>query len=92
MKKRLKDKITIVWSIDDVKMVWEDIYPEIAFSKTDLRKVLRDVDEAHDANFGITYDTIEYCLREYVVKHPPVVHAEDCAINLNARHACSCRK
>ncbi len=46
--------ITLVWSIDDVQMVREDLNDEQAF------KVLLYVERNHDASRGVNWDVIEW--------------------------------
>ena len=49
-----EDSISIVWSIDDVKEVREDLDDEQAM------EVLEFVKDKHDATLGITWDTLQY--------------------------------
>jgi hypothetical protein len=60
---RKEDQISIVWSVDDILMIAEDY--DVEMSKEDARKILKDMDKAHDANDGITWDTIHIHVKRY---------------------------
>ena len=48
----MKDYITIIWSIEDVKQV-------SPMTDSQARNVLSYIEQNHDANRGITWQTIE---------------------------------
>lgn len=71
-----KDKRSIVWSVDDFitqaeqsfskyieARCWQDIYDESKFQNA-LYEMIR----KHDANYGITWDTVNFYLDEYCLK------------------------
>jgi len=49
-------QIAIIWDIDDVKMVNNNLTDEQAF------EVLQNLDHYHDANYGICWHTIGYTI------------------------------
>jgi len=51
-------QIAIIWDIDDVKMVNNNLTDEQAF------EVLQNLDFFHDANYGICWEAIEVTIRE----------------------------
>lgn len=48
------NSIAIIWCIDDVKSIREDLNDEQCLD------VLNYADRKHDASMGITYDTLQY--------------------------------
>ena len=79
-----KDKRSMVWSVDDFIIqaennwentkksfgdiykdatCWQDVYDESKFQNA-LYEMIR----KHDANYGITWDTIDFYLDEYCLK------------------------
>ncbi len=49
-----KDQIEIIWHIDDVK----EVAPEV--TDDEAREVLRLVNKEHDAEIGVSWDTLRY--------------------------------
>lgn len=50
-------KITITWGDDDVRHVAKDM--KVTLTNEQIIDVLDYVDNTHDANYGITWDTIQ---------------------------------
>lgn len=59
-KDEKKDSIEIVWHIDDIKQQNESLTDDQA------RKILKNLEEKHDCNFGITWETIDYEIERYL--------------------------
>lgn len=59
-----EDSIAIIWNIYDVFSQAED--RGIECSNKEARGILQLMDRKHDANNGITWDTIDYHLDELV--------------------------
>ncbi len=66
-----KNKRSIVWSVEDfiyraeqIKgTYWQDIY-----DKSKFEKQLYEMIDAHDANYGITWESVDYYLDECCLK------------------------
>ena len=56
------------WSIEDVRNVIEcnNIEEAECFTDDDCVRVLQRVAENFDANYGITWDSIEYAITQYI--------------------------
>ena len=56
------------WSIEDVRNVIEcnNIEEAECFTDDDCVRVLQRVAENFDANYGITWDSLEYAITEYI--------------------------
>ena len=52
------DKITIIWCIEDVKSLDDNLTDEQA------REVLRLAEKYHDCNIGISWDVLSYYISE----------------------------
>lgn len=50
----MEDEIQIIWCVDDVKSIAEDLTDE------ECRQVLEAVKSNHDATIGINWDVLEY--------------------------------
>jgi hypothetical protein len=50
---RLNDSIEVIWHLDDVKQIREDLDDD------ECREVLESVKDRHDCNNGITWETLE---------------------------------
>lgn len=48
-----EDSISLIWHVDDVLSVRPDL------TKAQAREVLQAVPDRHDANYGVTWDTLE---------------------------------
>lgn len=59
------NSIAIIWNIDDVRRVIEDYEMSINLSDEECLDVLRYIDRTHDAEFGVSCDTIFYAI-EYL--------------------------
>ena len=58
----MKDFV-ITWTEEDIRMVIADQEDtDFKFSDEDIEFVLEAMEESHDANFGISWDTVEYWL------------------------------
>ncbi len=60
-------QIAIIWDISDVQELRSDLDDEQAM------RVLREVDDMHDADYGITWETIDKCIQRL---YPPVWNKE----------------
>lgn len=60
------NSIAIIWCIDDVRKVLEDYesFDCLDLSDDDCLEVLGSIENNHDANYGISWDTIYYTLCE----------------------------
>jgi hypothetical protein len=56
------NSIAIIWCIDDVQKVIEDYDLDIELSDDECMDVLGYCDRKHDANFGISWETIYWTL------------------------------
>ena len=57
--------IGIFWGIEDVKQVAKDDY-NTELSDEDAWSVLDNIEEAHDCNYGVTWNHIHWGLEGYV--------------------------
>ncbi len=57
-EEEMPDQISLIWGIDDVKSVAEDLTDQ------ECREVLQLIKAGHDANFGTNWDTVESAAEE----------------------------
>lgn len=57
-----KDEIAIKWCVDDVLMQAEN--DDVQVTTSEARKILGKMEKYHDANNGITWDTISIYLQD----------------------------
>lgn len=66
LEDRQLDSISIVWHVEDVHYKDVDLYPEeIRLSSQQYREILQSIKHNHDANFGVTWETIESAIEAY---------------------------
>ena len=63
-KKKNRDILTITWCIEDV--LETDQAKENKLTDEEAREVLELQDRKHDANYGVSWDTIADCVEEIV--------------------------
>ena len=56
------DHISILWNVDDVKTQAKNM--KIKLNKKECREVLDQVLEGHDANYGISWQSLEYSIND----------------------------
>ena len=63
---KLPDSISIVWGISDVIGRAE----QNAYILTDqqAREILQEILRMHDANIGVTWDTLDFYISDYLLK------------------------
>ena len=56
------------WGIDDVRNIidYADITKAKSFTDEDCIRILEIVAECFDANYGITWDSLEYAITQYI--------------------------
>lgn len=62
-----KNKIAVVWCIDDVQAIQDDFDPETeksSLSDEQAQEILLSAFEHHDCNNGITWDSLHYWSKE----------------------------
>jgi hypothetical protein len=57
-------KITIIWTDEDIKSISKNM--NIILTKNQIGDILDNIYRYHDASLGITWDTIEYHIEEYM--------------------------
>ena len=60
-----QDKIAIVWSVEDIQLAAEQNH-HCQFTEEDAVHILESLLENHDAELGITWDTIHWCIDEEI--------------------------
>jgi hypothetical protein len=72
LEKYWADKIAIVWGIKDVFVIIdrlnEESKPIIQLTDEEAKEILDDVLENMDCEYGVTWETIEYALDEFLMK------------------------
>ena len=53
---------TIIWQVDDVKMQAENMDMEV--TDEECEEILSLLEHKHDACYGISWDTIDFCLQD----------------------------
>ena len=56
-------QIAIIWSTEDViEFASQD---GIKITEEEAMEILGDIDHRHDCNYGVTWDTLSYCINDY---------------------------
>ena len=55
-----------IWSVADVLIQAKNRDPKIKLTKADAEQILEDVDEHQDASLGISWDTIDVYINEFL--------------------------
>lgn len=72
-KTKYPEQIEIVWTVDDVLNLligideqsgMDILYRDLGMTRQEAARVLYEVERYHDANFGITWDTLHYWAEE----------------------------
>ena len=66
------EQIEIIWTVDDVLNMLAGIdkndndvlYRDLGMTRQEAARVLREVERHHDANDGVTWDTLRYWVEE----------------------------
>lgn len=66
LSKYWEDKIAEVWSVDDV--VDMAVAIDLEINDEEAKKILHTILDKHDANVGISWDTIETHIGNYILK------------------------
>lgn len=71
-----KNSIALIWSIDDVRHVLQDLKTRgwfikkyghaVKLSDEDCMEILEDVERYHDASMGVSWDTIEIYIEKFL--------------------------
>jgi len=65
-KKIYPEQISIVWSVEDVLGLEDNFcrtYADRGMTRQEAARVLHEVEQHHDANEGVTWDTLEYWVK-----------------------------
>lgn len=65
------DAIVLIWTIDDLLSFEDDQLEPYDIDEQDAREILRRVERAYDPSIGITWDTLDQAVREYVSARSP---------------------
>jgi len=66
LEDRQLDSISIVWHVEDVLYKDVELYPEgRRLSPRQCREILQSIKHNHDANYGVTWETIEDAIEAY---------------------------
>ena len=61
-----ENSICIIWCIDDIKSAMKNRQNPIEITDDECMEILDNMERRHDASLGITWDTIDYHLDEFV--------------------------
>ena len=67
MDKTYPEQISIVWSVEDVLGLEDNMcrtYADRGMTRQEAAHVLHEVEQHHDANIGVTWDILEFWVRE----------------------------
>lgn len=60
------NSIAIIWCVDDIKHMTKEMEIPIKLTDDQCMEILYDVHRRHDATIGITWDTLEYAIENYL--------------------------
>jgi len=60
------NSICIIWCIDDIKCAMTNRENPIEISDDECMDILTEIESNHDASLGISWDTIDYHLDEFI--------------------------
>ena len=61
-----ENSISIKWCIKDIRYAMDDREDKVDISDEECMDILSMIERKHDANIGITWDTIDYYLDEFI--------------------------
>ncbi len=60
------NSIAIIWCVDDIKHMTKEMEIPIKLTDDQCMEILYDVHRRHDATIGVTWDTLEYAIENYL--------------------------
>ena len=60
------NSIAIIWCVDDIKHMTKEMEIPIKLTDDQCMEILYDIHRRHDATIGITWDTLEYAIENYL--------------------------
>ena len=60
------NSIAIIWCVDDIKHMTKEMEIPIKLTGDQCMEILYDVHRRHDATIGVTWDTLEYAIENYL--------------------------
>ena len=59
------NSIAIVWTIEDVEYRLDEYYPKLKYTNDSCMDILHSVADDHDANYGVSWESIDYAIENY---------------------------
>jgi len=60
-----ENSVVIIWAIADVEYRLDEYYPKLKYTKENCMDILHDVVDDHDANYGVSWESIDYAIENY---------------------------
>ena len=60
------NSIALIWCVDDIKHMTKEMEIPIKLTDDQCMEILWEIDRRHDATIGITWDTLEYAIENYL--------------------------
>ena len=60
------NSIALIWCVDDIKHMTKEMEIPIKLTDDQCMEILYDIHRRHDATIGITWDTLEYAIENYL--------------------------
>jgi len=60
-----ENSIAIIWSIADVEYRLNEYYPELKYNDENCMDILYSIEDDHDANYGVNWESIDYAIENY---------------------------
>ena len=61
-----RNSIALIWCVDDIKHMTKEMEIPIKLTDDQCMEILYDVHRRHDATIGVTWDTLEYAIENYL--------------------------
>lgn len=60
------NSIALIWCVDDIKHMTKEMEIPIKLTDDQCMEILYDIHRRHDATIGVTWDTLEYAIENYL--------------------------
>jgi len=60
-----ENSVVIIWAIADVEYRLNEYYPELEYNDENCMDILYSIEEDHDANYGVNWESIDYAIENY---------------------------
>ena len=60
------NSIAIIWCVDDIKHMTKEMEIPIKLTDDQCMEILWEIHRRHDATIGVTWDTLEYAIENYL--------------------------